>query len=971
MTFTAAAALVLVTAAALQAQSPGVTGRVVFTGLGVPGVVVTATHGDTLTSTVSAEDGTFRLAGLADGTWTLRAEMTGFVTATRDVTLPFTGPPIEWTLIMHADRDIVASAPALMAASMAASMAEALPVEPVDIITGSSINGAATPFAQPRAFGNNRPNTRTLYNFAINTNLGNSAWNARPYSFAGTAGPVPHYSDTLIGFTVGGPLRIPWLVKYGPNTTLSYEHGVSHTASTQSALMPTLDARLGNFGASPVAVIDPLSGTVFPGNVIPASRISPAAASLLKYYPLPNTVTTTGANYQSPVVSESTRDSGRVALSKALTRKTTVSGTAAFERTLTKSVNLFNFTDRGRQTSLTANLAVSRRVSTRLLLSGRYQLTRAISSVAPFFAHQINVSGDAGITGNDQAAGNWGPPRLSFPGIAGLNDAEQQRIASWVHGVGGEAQIRRGAHNISVGGDVRIHRVDVQSQSNPRGTLTFTGAVTGDAFADFLLGLPTASAIAFGTERTRLRARSYDAYVNDDWRLRAGVTLNVGLRWEYEAPFTEASGRLANLDVAPDFSAIHVVTASDLAGPLSGATYPASLIEPDKRGFQPRLGVSWRPSLGSSTVVRASYGMYRNLGAYQSLAQMIAGQPPFATAFNVQRGPQTPLTLADPFTSSVNAATNTIAIDRRFRAATAENWDASIQHELPASLTVLAAYLGARGRHLMQAFAPNTYPAGATNPCPSCPSGFIMLTSNGTSIRHAGQFTLRRRLYQGLTAQVQYTLSKSEDDASTFHNSGITATSMTIAQNWLDLAAERGPSSFDQRHLVTVQMQYSTGVGLKGGTLIDGFWGSLYKDWTITTEIRAGSALPLTPISFSAVAGTGLIGVRPSLTGVSPSPISSGSYANPAAFTAPAPGTWGDAGRHSIRGPSQFSMDASLSRTFRLRGRLNFDWRVTATNVLNRVTFAAIGTVISSPQFGLPTAANPMRTILMSGRFRF
>jgi hypothetical protein len=363
--------------------------------------------------------------------------------------------------------------------------------------------------------------------------------------------------------------------------------------------------------------------------------------------------------------------------------------------------------------------------------------------------------------------------------------------------------------------------------------------------------------------------------------------------------------------------------------------------------------------------------MYRNLGAYQSLAQMIAGQPPFATAFNVQRGPQTPLTLADPFTSSVNAATNTIAIDRRFRAATAENWDASIQHELPASLTVLAAYLGARGRHLMQAFAPNTYPAGATNPCPSCPSGFIMLTSNGTSIRHAGQFTLRRRLYQGLTAQVQYTLSKSEDDASTFHNSGITSTSMTIAQNWLDLAAERGPSSFDQRHLVTVQMQYSTGVGLKGGTLIDGFWGSLYKDWTITTEIRAGSALPLTPISFSAVAGTGLIGVRPSLTGVSPSPISSGSYANPAAFTAPAPGTWGDAGRHSIRGPSQFSMDASLSRTFRLRGRLNFDWRVTATNVLNRVTFAAIGTVISSPQFGLPTAANPMRTILMSGRFRF
>ncbi len=99
--------------------------------------------------------------------------------------------------------------------------------------------------------------------------------------------------------------------------------------------------------------------------------------------------------------------------------------------------------------------------------------------------------------------------------------------------------------------------------------------------------------------------------------------------------------------------------------------------------------------------------------------------------------------------------------------------------------------------------------------------------------------------------------------------------------------------------------------------------------------------------------------------------MSPGSYVNPAAFTTPAPGTWGDAGRNSIRGPAQFSLNASVARVFRFGGRLNLEWRVDATNVLNRVTFATINTIITSPQFGLPTAANTMRRIQTTMRLRF
>jgi hypothetical protein len=230
---------------------------------------------------------------------------------------------------------------------------------------------------------------------------------------------------------------------------------------------------------------------------------------------------------------------------------------------------------------------------------------------------------------------------------------------------------------------------------------------------------------------------------------------------------------------------------------------------------------------------------------------------------------------------------------------------------------------------------------------------------------------VRRRLHAGFTATAQYTFAKATDNAATFSNATVAPSSLALAQNWLDLDAERGPSTFDQRHLLSVQAQYTTGVGVTGGTLVDGWWGALYKDWTFATQLSAGSGLPLTPIVFSTVGGTGVVGVRPMLTGVSVAPTTAGSYANAAAFTTPAHGTWGDAGRHSIRGPGQFALDAQMSRVFRLRGRLHLEWRIAATNVLNRVTFASVNTVITSPQFGLPTVANSMRRIQTTVRLRF
>ena len=190
------------------------------------------------------------------------------------------------------------------------------------------------------------------------------------------------------------------------------------------------------------------------------------------------------------------------------------------------------------------------------------------------------------------------------------------------------------------------------------------------------------------------------------------------------------------------------------------------------------------------------------------------------------------------------------------------------------------------------------------------------------------------------------------------------STTPAIAQNWLNLHAERSLSSFDQRHLLNFQIQYTSGEGLGGGTLLGGWPGRLLKEWTLLSEVVAGTGLTQTPVYLAAVPGTGFTGtIRPDPTGAPVYAASAGLHLNSAAFAAPVSGQWGTAGRYSITGPGQFSLNASLGRTFRPSGRFFFDLRVDSTNLLNHAVFTGWNTTVNSTQFGLPLAANPMRSL--------
>jgi hypothetical protein len=340
------------------------------------------------------------------------------------------------------------------------------------------------------------------------------------------------------------------------------------------------------------------------------------------------------------------------------------------------------------------------------------------------------------------------------------------------------------------------------------------------------------------------------------------------------------------------------------------------------------------------------------------------------------------VTLADGFTPCASAATDTFGIDPTLRVGYAQIWTLSMQRDLPWALVGSVRYTGIKGTHGMQEFLPNTYPLGGVNPCPACEVGFVYRTSGGNSTRNAMEMQLRRRLRSGLTATLDYTWAKAMDNdaqvGAAGHQSATNAVTIdsggagaVIAQNWRDLQAERSLSNFDQRQLLKFQIQYTTGMGM-GRELMSGWHGRMLKEWTIGSQLSAGTGLPETPIYLATVPGTSISStIRPDETGAPIYSGSTGQYLNAAAFTAPSAGAWGTARRNSITGPGTFTLNSSMSRTFRLRNPLNLDVRIEATNVLNRGVFTSWNSVVNSTTFGLPSQANAMRSVQLTARLRF
>ncbi len=832
-------------------------------------------------------------------------------------------------------------------------------------------------------FDINRPHGMAYYS------VGDDALDASPYSLTGQPTTKPGYLQQRFGAALGGPLNIPHIYEGGTKTFFFVNYNGSRSSNPYDAFstVPSMLERMGNFsqtvypsGSAAGQPVQIFGAGTSGGNQV--TQISPTAQALLQYIPLPNLPgSVQNFHYVTSATSNLDDLNARVIH--------TFGGASVGPRRGGPRNNLnVGFHYHSTETGLTnpfptvgGNTAVRSfdipigytKSFGKLINSFRVDFNRNRVSTRNLYAFTTNVAGLAGITGISTNPFDWGLPNLSFTNFGGVQDTNPllRRDQTWTFS---DSVIwNHGKHTWRWGGDFRRVELNTETDGVARGSFIFTGlntasvvggapvAGTGFDFADFLLGLAQQSSVQFGENNYHFRGNSWDLFVQDEWKIRGNLTFNYGLRYEYVSPFSEINNRIVNLAVNPGFT-----TAVPVEPGRNG--FPSTLVRPDRNNFAPRVGVAWKAL--PNTVFRAGYGINYNTTAYSGIVQQLGFQPPFSvTQTNVQTTGASPLGFGFTDVLPPNLVTNSYAVNPNYRLGYVQIWNFDVQQEIKPSLVLNLDYTGTKGTRLDIEDAPNSSLSGTRIPNVQA---FLFQDSLASSAAHAGTVRLRKRLEHGISLGGTYTWSKSIDNASTIGG----GTSIP-AQNAFDLAAERGLSSFDQRHRFTGDYLVELPFGQDKLWLAQpGILRTLFGDWQWSGNWTVASGTPFSPRILGDIQNVsgGINGtLRAQATGlpVSVPDPSVARWFNTAAFTTPPSGAYGDARRNSIEGPGTLSVDMALTKVVPLKENRMLEFRASASNVFNRPQFTAIDTIVNSPSYGRVTAVGAMRTILLTARFRF
>jgi hypothetical protein len=850
------------------------------------------------------------------------------------------------------------------------------------------------------------------------------ALDAKSYSLQGLATPKASYNLPRFGAFLGGPLNIPKIFNGGNKWFFFAGWNGNRGSSPYDAFstVPTLAERAGDFSAAtykdgrPVQIFNPASGQQFQSNgrldVIDPSLINTSATALLAFIPVPNLNTAT-QNFHYVTSGSSSSDSVNFRLIHNFgagglpfmnfgggggggrnRAQNNINFGMNWTRSATTLVNPFPSLNGGNSLqglNATAGWVYGRGRATN---NFRVNYNHNHVSTTNLYSNVQNVAGEAGIGGVSTDPFNFGLPGISFSTFAGLTDPTSRRELDQTYTFSDTLSWSRGKHNWRFGGDYRRILQSFRSAKNAEGSFVFTGfatsqfastagvpvADTGFDFADFLLGLPQQSTLQSGTNSYDFRANSFDVYAQDDFRFRSNLSFNLGLRYEYNGPYTEVHNQIANLIVGNGFTSAQPVVPAGAVLPstatgLATSSTP-SLINPDRNNFAPRIGIAWKPM--KQTVVRAGYGINYNLAQYGAIIQNFAFQPPFAVTSTNISSLGNVLTLQNGFPPTNASVTNNFAVDPNYRLGYVQIWNLDIQRQLPAGVVMNLDYNGSKGTRLD---VERALTIAGVQP-------FIYESSASNSVFHSGSIRLRRRMAHGVAVSGTYAYSKSIDDASSIGGGGV-----VVAQNPFNIAADRGLSSFDQRHKFTGNWIYELPFGENHRFVQRGPLSHILDAWQWSGDFTIGSGLYFTPrvLGNSVDINRGVSGsLRANVTG---SPISLGNpstreWFNTAAFCSPATSgsstpasgstcanpngsSFGDAGRNIIEGPGQITFDMNLSKTITVKESRALELRIQAANVFNTAHFSGLNTIVNSLTFGEITSVGNMRRITLLARFRF
>lgn len=896
-----------------------------------------------------------------------------------------------------------------------------------------------------------------LYEFVRNNALNANSWTDNTVGI-----PLSKFRYNLFGGAVGGPVLIPHLYN-GEDHTFFFVN-LQWTRQVQPAnliaTVPTALERNGNFSQTTTSsgqlinIYDPNTTQpdpnnpgsyirdAFPGNQIPLSRISPFAQKALSYLPVPNRNTlvqnytlqnnelhnTRNIFYR---VDQNFGTRNRLYFRHGITNDNTNYGkwpSVAFPGTGTNGQDEPKILHQ--QSAL---LSDTETFTPNLLGEFKFGFNRSFHDNVP-----RTVEFDPTTLGLPAVLAQTGNPQL-FPGISigdtGINVGGKAPILGAGRGsdniegdtngqLEGSLTWIKGAHTLTTGFQGLVLQLNVNRANWPTGDFSFSRAYTqgpdpaessstaGDGIATFLLGVPTSATLSVN-RALALTQHAYGLYVQDDWKIARNLTLNLGLRYEYQTPWTERHNQLAVFNPA----ATEPITGEQGVLQFVGTPgAPAGRYDaiPQKLNLQPRIGLAYR--FARNTVFRAGYGWFflpgnggigggnNALGSgFQTTTPMFLGPP--------NPAPDTPpvgATILDSFSAGVEYPPSTgvgSGISAPFTSwltPSLYQWNASIQHSFGRNTRIQAAYVGTRGLHLwhntpMDAANPKYLSLGnklnkvVTNPfygtitsgplsSPTVKAVQLLLpypqytavgstrATVGNSWYNAFELTVQHRMAHGLMLEAAYTKSKLMDTVTERFGG-----KSNIVDPY-DINRSRSLSDRDQPEVFTAGLVYELPFGQGRHWLQSGFVSKLFGDWQVSGIPTFASG---TPLVIKSPCHTGLPGIGCyAMRNGAPKAVkqSLSDWFDTSIFSKTPKYSMGNGSRTepTLRTPGMNTWDIGLARTQVIKERYRLQFRAEFFNSFNHPNFSSPNTNVNSKIFGeITSASNGGRNIQLALRLSF
>jgi hypothetical protein len=822
--------------------------------------------------------------------------------------------------------------------------------------------------------------TNTLHGAAFEF-FRNEKLNSPRWAPPGTIGTNDPLRRNQYGGAIGGPFAKDKTFFFFSYSGLRQEE----TYYRNTAVVPTDLERAGDFSQSSRRPTDPLTGQPFPGGIIPASRFDPAAKTIQdRYVPLSNLP----ANFYEVRAPDPLR-----------TDEMTLKLDHQFSNARSLAVSYFYLTGVDTQPlSGTGNIPwVDRDFAWKQHnLNVSHTSTLSTSTINQFrgtyvrqFGARVNnpTTSLGDLNSRFTIQGDPTLPRLTVTGyFTGQTSIAGPDAGSNYFAVKEAMTVSRGKHSFKLGADVSYEAITHDTLLDNYGVFTFNGSKTGNAYADFLLGLP-----ATMTQDAPVRKTDNGAYISafaqDDFRIHSRVTLNLGVRYDLQFPYTDPDNR--KLAFVPGRQSVVSPNAP------TGLLFPGDegvgrgIVKTDYNNIAPRIGMAWDPNGDGRTAVRAAWGMFYGSITGNEWNSTADNQP-----FTVRQSFPTVYTLSDPYRNLQGGASpfpfvyspasprftlpaQVFGPSLDFVWPVTYQTNVTVERELGRSFSVSASYVGAFARNLAAA-VDNNYPVSGTGATaanvnsrrpylPGTIGAANVLSSIFASDYNGLQLSAERRGAH-FSTKAYYSFGRGYEDVD-FQGGGL-----PIVQNATRLDDERARTSADRAHSFTLSAVWNVG-DLNGSSSPVR---ALARDWTLSTIVTLQTGKPLTIGAGQDRNLDGLTNDRADLVG-NPAldhgrPLEEviEAWFNVAAFANPALGANGTAPRSVVDGPGYRNVDVGIFRDIRLAGRSMFQFRIEATNVFNIVNLNDPGVSLAAPAtFGKIRSARNMRQIQLGARVSF